>query len=303
MPSPLSVSHALEGLVLNVRAALFHAADALRFLPSKPSSSSPTLPHSSRGEPFSTFLVTRCYQPAPPRPQGFLSDRKPYPRTTVFHVASGPVLPWSFLRPNRRVCTPWSNRMAFLDEQVHRKVGRGAILATASHLLTAPPLLRRMKDSLRRRDAAKPSPFGVFSLPVGGAPKRPAFRRVALSLEALGGDVVACWVATPPSAFRRPRGLSSSSRLDSLTGLEDRSHGLELAFKGPAGDRHVRTHCPKTVRHRSSSHGVSGPFSVRGNQRRTRGRASQGSTPSPRDVSHVFRGLFRSLPCHHVAGD
>lgn len=143
VPSPLSVSHALEGLVLNVRAALFHAADALRFLPSKPSSSSPTLPHSSRGEPFSTFLVTRCYQPAPPRPQGFLSDRKPYPRTTVFHVASGPVLPWSFLRPNRRVCTPWSNRMAFLDEQVHRKVGRGAILATASHLLTAPRLLAK----------------------------------------------------------------------------------------------------------------------------------------------------------------
>lgn len=99
VPSPLSVSHALEGFILNVRAALFHAADALRFLPSKPSSSSPTLPHSSRGEPFSTFLVTRCYQPAPPRPQGFLSDQKPYPERRCFTSGQGQCSPGRFLDP------------------------------------------------------------------------------------------------------------------------------------------------------------------------------------------------------------
>lgn len=99
VPSLLSVSHALEGFILNVRAALFHAADALRFFPSKPSSSSPTFPHSSCGEPFSTFLVTCRCQPVPPRPQGFLSDQKPYPGRRCFTSRQGQCSPGRFLDP------------------------------------------------------------------------------------------------------------------------------------------------------------------------------------------------------------
>jgi hypothetical protein len=101
-----------------------------------------------------------------------------------------------------------------------------------------------------------------------------------------GTDVAAIGFTAPPSAFGRPRGLSSAS---CPTGLlrtrSDHFHELGLSFRDPSGNRlfspgpcGFRLPTAALLRDRpvrGSSHGLPCPFSVRGKVSRTRGRTFQ----------------------------
>lgn len=85
------------------------AADVLRVLPSKPFSSRPTLPRSSRGDPFPVFAARRVAPSRAAPPRVFVRPGSRTTETTVLQVESEPLLPWSFLASRmRRVSSPSS---------------------------------------------------------------------------------------------------------------------------------------------------------------------------------------------------
>ena len=146
--------------------------------------------------------------------EGFCRTESRTTVPTVFHVAPGPLLPWSFPRIATKLAPgiDADGHSVLTNQPVARPRGSPSHRHhTLANQMPSPcgaaELVRR------RRDAAKPSTSGVFSRPVGELPKQPASRRVVPLLEALGGDVAAIRFTAPPSAFRRPRGFSSSSRL------------------------------------------------------------------------------------------
>jgi len=146
--------------------------------------------------------------------EGFCRTESRTTVPTVFHVDAGPLLPWSFPRIATKLAPgiDADGHSVLTNQPVARP--RGSPSHRHHTLVNQLPSPCGAAELIRRRrDAAKPSTFGVFSHPVGGLPKQPASHRVIPLLEALGGDVVAIRFTTPPSAFRRPRGLPSSSRL------------------------------------------------------------------------------------------
>lgn len=147
-------------------------------------------------------------------PEGFCRTESRTASSAVFHAVPRPLLPWSF----PRIATELSPR---IDADGHSVLTNQPVArprGSPSHRHHSP--LNQMPSPCeeaelirRRRDAAKPSTSGVFSRPVGELPKQLAARRVVPLLEALGGDVAAIRFTAPPSAFGRPRGFPSSSRL------------------------------------------------------------------------------------------
>lgn len=131
VPSPRSVSHALRGFIFDVRAALFHAADALRFFPSKLYSFGPTFPHSSCGDPSSTLPVHCRCRPVTRRPRGLLSDQKPYLRHGGISRRIEAVAPLVVSSPETLACAKSSNGWPFSTGLASLDVGRGALQATA----------------------------------------------------------------------------------------------------------------------------------------------------------------------------
>jgi hypothetical protein len=127
-----------------------------------------------------------------------------------------------------------------------------------------------------------------------------ASREVTPFLEALGGDVAAGGFTAPPSAFGRPRGLSSSSRHSESCETERPLPRTWAPLQRPFRELPTSFRLLRTGRLEGSSHGLSGPFSVRGVRSRTRGWDIPSPAPSPLDVSHVLRGFILCSPCHHL---
>lgn len=146
--------------------------------------------------------------------EGFCRTKSRTCDNAVFHAVSRPLLPWSFPRPRPLLAqSPRTDGLSQLDKPASMSAAGLSKPPPSSLVNRAYTPLGATGPILRRRDAAKPSTSEVFSDPVGGLPKQPASHRVTLLLEALGGDVAAIRFAAPPSAFGRPRGFSSSSRL------------------------------------------------------------------------------------------
>jgi len=298
MPSPPDVSHVLRGSILDVRAAICAPLTCFGFS-LRSFHPSDRLSHARR-----VAIPSRCFPRAglphhTPHPQGFLSGPKavlpsrPFCRTNRSRCFPGRSSPAGTSRVSRRSGAGGFSLPA-LDES-SPGVGRGALRTPSP----GDSPRKRRKPPEAPRESGELCSFGVSSHLVGGLPKQPASHGVTLFLEALGSDVAAIGFTAPPSAFGRPRGLSSSSRL---------TRRCRRARPLPRTWTHLQRPTqapPPSSRARRSCQKLAPPMEflpvqrIRGSESATRSKVPA-STPAPLDVSHVLRGLCLTPPRHQA---